>query len=231
MTATTIAQLTPLLQDVLTTQANRLTRPSGFVQRESKLTGALFVQTLVFSFLAHPHPEWTEMAQSAALLGLPITASGLWQRCTRSAAEFLEQVLGAALVASWQVQAEPVAIPLLQRFRDIVLHDSTQVTLQAELAERWAGNRGELAALKILTHLSYSTGQLHFALTAGCHSDKQMPTAHRAYVPGILYLEDLGYFDTQELARRDTAGAFYLTHLLHNTALFTADGRRWTALA
>lgn len=230
MTATTIAQLNTVLQDILTTQANRLARPSGFVQRESKLTGALFVQSLVFSFLANPHPQWTHIAQTAALLGLQITPSGLWQRCTLAAAEFLQQVLGVALQASWQVHAEPVAIPLLQRFTDIVLHDSTQITLLEALAEVWAGNRGELASLKVLTRLSYSSGTLHFALTAGRTSDKQMPAAQVEYAPGTLRLADLNYFDGEELARESAAGVFWLTHILHNTALYTADGQRWSVL-
>jgi len=73
MSATTIAQLARVLQEILTTQANRLARPSGFVQRESKLTGALFVQTLVFGFLNHTHPRWEQLAQTAATLGVEIT--------------------------------------------------------------------------------------------------------------------------------------------------------------
>ena len=44
---TTVTQLTQALQEVFTTTADALARRTGFVQRTSKLTGALFAQTLV----------------------------------------------------------------------------------------------------------------------------------------------------------------------------------------
>jgi len=49
---TTVTQLTQALQEVFTTTVDALARRTGFVQRTSKLTGALFAQTLVFDWLA-----------------------------------------------------------------------------------------------------------------------------------------------------------------------------------
>ena len=43
---TIIEQVAAAMQDVLITIAQRLARETGFVQRESKLDGARFVQTL-----------------------------------------------------------------------------------------------------------------------------------------------------------------------------------------
>ena len=44
-----IDQVARAMQDVLTFVAQRLARETQFVQRESKLDGATFVQTLVFT--------------------------------------------------------------------------------------------------------------------------------------------------------------------------------------
>ena len=52
----TIPQVCTAMQDVLTTVANAAARTTGFVQRASTLTGAGFVQALVFGFLANPRP-------------------------------------------------------------------------------------------------------------------------------------------------------------------------------
>lgn len=230
MRATTIPQLAQTLQEVLTTQANQLARVKGFVRRESKMNGALFVQTLIFSFLARPHPTWDQMAQTAATLGLQITPPAILQRCTEAAAQFLRAVLEAALATSLNIHAAPVAVPILQRFSEVYLQDSTQITLPTALAALWSGNSGGQAALKLQTRLSYRTGVLHIALCAGRASDKSMPPEQCQYRKGSLRLADLGYFDVSELAVQAAAGAFWLTHVLQGTALYTTDHRRWGLL-
>lgn len=63
-----IEQVATALQDVLTTLAQRLARETHFVQRESKLDGARFVQTLVFTYLANPDATLEELTQTAAAL-------------------------------------------------------------------------------------------------------------------------------------------------------------------
>src|SRR2546429_618880 len=47
---TTVPQLAQTLQTVFTTTADAAARATGFVQRRSKLTGAAFVQALVFGW-------------------------------------------------------------------------------------------------------------------------------------------------------------------------------------
>jgi hypothetical protein len=85
---TTVAQLSSHLQTLFTSTANQLARRSGFVQRRSKLTGALFAQALVFGWLADPQAPLSALAQAAATAGVGISPQGLDQRCTESAAIF-----------------------------------------------------------------------------------------------------------------------------------------------
>src|SRR4051794_13284898 len=107
---TTIAQLAASLQSLFTTTADEIARRSGFVERTSKLTGALFAQALVFGWLANPDASLPQLAAAAALAGVSITPQGLDQRCTAVAAGFLESLLSAAVAVL--VQADTVAIPL-----------------------------------------------------------------------------------------------------------------------
>jgi hypothetical protein len=137
---TSIPQVAKALRTVLTTTANRAARATRFVQRRSKLSGAKFVQTLVFGWLANPAATYEELAQTAATLGVKITAQGLEQRFTEAAAQCVERVLQAAV--RQVIAAAPVAIPLLQRFTAVYVDDSTQVQLPAVLAEVWAGSGG-----------------------------------------------------------------------------------------
>lgn len=123
---TTVPQLAQTLQTVFTTTADVAARTTGFVQRHSKLSGATFVQALVFGWLANPHASIAGLAQAAAVAGVAISPQGIDQRCTEAAAAFLEEVLSAAVQAV--IAAEPVAIPLLQRFRAVVLLDCSTMS-------------------------------------------------------------------------------------------------------
>ncbi len=49
-----ISQVTTAMQTVLTTVADTAARATGFIKRKRKLTGASFVQTLVFGWLSNP---------------------------------------------------------------------------------------------------------------------------------------------------------------------------------
>ena len=50
----TIPQVATALQVVLTTVATTVAGSTGFIRRQRHLTGAGFVQAVVFGFLAHP---------------------------------------------------------------------------------------------------------------------------------------------------------------------------------
>ncbi len=65
-----IPQVCLALQTVLTTVANTAARTSGFIRRQRQVTGAGFVQALVFGFLANPQATLEQLAQSAANVGI-----------------------------------------------------------------------------------------------------------------------------------------------------------------
>src|SRR5262249_23261289 len=106
----TIPQLQDALRHTLHTTAHAVARASGFTQRHSKLSGAAFVQTLVWGWLGDPAASLSALCQTAAAAGVPITPQGLHQRFTRAGAALLEQVLRAAVHQA--LAAGPVAIPL-----------------------------------------------------------------------------------------------------------------------
>ena len=134
---TIIPQVATALQDVLNSTAAALGRSTDFVQRECKLNGALFVQTLVFTFLANPQATGHELTQTAAALGLEITESGLTQRFTEQAATVLQEVLAAAL--KHVLLADPLDLALRAQFSAVYLEDSTTVALPDALQEVWRG--------------------------------------------------------------------------------------------
>jgi len=193
---TTIAQLAERLQTLFTTTADDLGRRTGFVERASKLTGALFAQALVFGWLADPAASLPQLAAAAALAGVRITPQGLDQRCTSAAAGFLERLLSAAVAVL--VQAETVAIPLLERFTAVELLDASTIVLPDGLADWWPGCGGSSptntgASLKVHVRFDLCSGALRGPLLTDGRTHESTTALQTAPLPpGALRIADLG---------------------------------------
>lgn len=227
---TTIAQLAVGLRTLFTTVADDLARRTGFVERQSKLTGALFGQALVFGFLANPAASLPQLAAAAALAGVGISPQGLDQRCTSGAAAFLESLLGAA--AGLLIQAEQVAVPLLARFSAVELLDCTTLVLPDALGPWFPGCGGSSprhtsAALKLHVRYDLCGGALRGPLVTDGRTQESSTELQRApLAPGSLRVADLGYFALGVLARIAADGSYFLTRMHHTAAVFTPGGQR-----
>src|SRR5262252_178998 len=122
---TTIPQVARAMREILTTPAAEAGRATRFVQRASPLSGATFSPTLVFGFLGNSQATLEELTQTAAALGVEVSPQALDQRFTASAAACLHQVLLTAIARV--ITAEPVAIPLLERFTAVYVQDSSTI--------------------------------------------------------------------------------------------------------
>jgi hypothetical protein len=231
---TIIEQVAAAMQDVLITIAQRLARETGFVQRESKLNGATFVQTLVFTYLADPDASLDELTQTAAALDVDITAAGLTQRFTPAAASFLERVLAVAIKRV--LAADPLAIPILEQFAGVYIEDSTIIVLPAALRDLWHGcgsatEQGE-AAVKLTLRLDLASGRIAgLSLHDGRVHDSRAAHPVMTLPKQSLYLADLGFFRLERLQQIDAQGGFFLSRLQAQTTVFDAEGRRWDDLA
>lgn len=227
---TTVAELSSHLQTLFTTVADEVARRSGFVQRTSKLTGAVFAQALVFGWLANPQAALAELARVAGAVGVPISAQGLDQRCTEDAAIFLEQLVGAALARV--IQAEAVLLPLLARFGAVLLLDATTIVLPDALADWWPGCGGSSpantsAARKVSVRYDLLQGGLTSLVLTDGRPHERTTAVQTAPVPaGALRVSDLGFFDLAVFAQVAAQDAYFLSRLKHGTALFDQAGQR-----
>ena len=121
---TNITQVSTALENVLGTKADNLARETKFVQREVKITGSKFAQTLVFGFLDNPKMSYREMSQAASLSGLGITAQGLEQKFSQTSAKFMQALLEKA-VEQLVDTSFSVDIDLLNRFSRIYIQDGS----------------------------------------------------------------------------------------------------------
>ncbi len=157
-----ILQVTNAMQTVLTKVADAAAITSGFLKRKRKLTGSVFVQTLVFGWLANPDSTYDELAQTTAAIGISITPQAIEQRFGKPAAAMLKQTLDASV--EQVLAAEPQAIPLLSRFNGVYIQDSSWIMLPDELADVWLGcgtnaDKGGKASLKLQLRWELLTGR------------------------------------------------------------------------
>ena len=67
---TTIPHLTSVMQTLLGPTADAEAKKAGFVQRQSKLSGSKFVQTVVFAQLEDGQGTLADLAGTALALGV-----------------------------------------------------------------------------------------------------------------------------------------------------------------
>jgi hypothetical protein len=229
----TISQLQNILHEQLRVEADRLGRESGFIQRERKLDGHTFVQGLVFGFQANPASTYCELSQGLAMQGKPISPQGLEQRFSKRSADFMQAVLESMVKVV--IQGQPIAMPVIERFKGVYIRDSSIIGLPSSLNEIWRGNgnsSGESAALKLQVCLNYSTGQVAGpVLQAGRAHDRTSPFQDEALPVGALRLADLGYFDLDSFVLDNQRGVYWISRLKTGTIVYDAMGSRLDLLA
>jgi len=231
----TIPEVVETMQTILGPEADRLAQSSGWLKRQRKLSGAQFVQTLVFGYLSSPSASRAELQQTAATLGVTVSRQALDQRCTEAAVPFLHQVLALAL--QQLLAAAPVEASLLARFDGVYLLDSSVVTLPTALASHWQGCGGRTArtsqaAMKLSLQFDLKTGRLDGLLPQpGRTHDRLAAQIHAPLPPGALRVADLGYFQLDELKAMDRAGIGFITRYKSAAHLLNEAGQRLDVVA
>lgn len=222
-----LAQAAARMQELLNELAEQAAWDTGTCQRTSPLAGAALIQTLVLGYLADPDAALEDLAQTAALLGHPVSPQAIDQRFSQPLAQCLQRLLGQAVC---RTAGLPATAAVLRKFAAVLVQDSTTVTLPDALADCWRGcgtktGAGGEAAVKFQVRLDLVSGQLcGLAVEQGRDSDHATPLQTADLRPGQLHLRDLGYFDLEVLHDIAAAGAFYLTRLQDGTGLYSADG-------
>ncbi len=233
----TIPQVSQAMHDLLLTAAEAADDKLHFSKRpdRAKFTASTLTQTLVLGFLAHPDARIEQLTHTAARLGVDVSPQAIDQRFSFDTAALLREVLASSM--HHLIAAERVAIPILQRFQGVRVHDSTTITLPDSLAEHWRGCGGSdpeqtAAALKCGVQFDLLTGALcGLDLADGRASDKRLAVQHQALPKGSLRLADLGFYDLNVLAALTAEDVFWLSRLEPTALLRDEQGQSQSLLA
>ena len=193
------------MQYILGEYSNEAARQTGFIQRQGKLSGAAFVQSLVFGWLQKSQASLGELRQTVASVGNKISPQALEQRFTPQAAELMLRVLEQAV--SQIVVAQPAVLPLLQRFEAVYVVDSSTINLPPELAPLYRGcgkaGSANYAGLKLHLQLDLLSGALsHFEISEARQPDAKSVLAKAGVAKGTLRFRLLAIGATSAAAAR-----------------------------
>jgi hypothetical protein len=223
----TITQLVSTMQEMLGKTADQIARETGFIQRQVKVTGSSFAQTLVYGFLSNPKQTYGEMRSNANMIGLHMSAQGLEQRFNERASEFMQALLEEITQKAIEGRSG-VDMALLNRFNGVYMQDSSIIELPRELKEVWrgmGGTKGENASLKLQVNLNYSTGEIHGpTLQDGRAQDQTSPYQQVQFPKGALHVNDLGYFSLKRFQRDSQNGVFWLSRYKTSTKIYFETG-------
>jgi hypothetical protein len=223
-----VAQVAAAVQAVFGTSIDDLARATRCVQRQRKFSGASLAKTLVLTVLLRPAAKNRDYQAMAAKAGVHVTEEAIDHRFTDELVLFLEGILQQAV--SQTLAGKAASTPLLKKFSDVRIGDSTTLTLPDEFAARFPGCGGSenagLAAMKIQVLWSLLTGRLlGWQITSGRASDAKSEIAEVLPPAGSLSVFDLGYFSLDRFRRVSEADAYWISRLQHGTKVFDAAGK------
>ena len=232
-----LAKVGAALQRLFGEMTQTAAQDSGVIERTRKFTGASLARTFVLGFLHNPRASDEKLAQIAVQCGADVTPQAIEQRHTPKLVDFLQRLFRGA--TKLVVGSEKALAPILERFTNVTMLDSSTITLPDEMQEQFAGCGGSYgggaAAMKLQTELDLRSGALaHVEIEPGRSPDSATSRQHARRGKGSLRISDLGYFNVAVFAAMMAADEHFLSRLLFDTTVLLPEGKsvdllRWLA--
>ena len=206
---TTITELCPVLQALLSETANWLAKETGFIQRERQVTGAGFAQSAVLGWLNRPDATRSQLHHAALTSGMPISLQGLDKRFTPKAVEFMRALVVEALK---EVLSSEAPKPIFSQFKGVYLTDCSQTIV---------GSRRE----KLAVRLELQHGQLQVSLEEVNTHDQRTQVVEQPLPEGALHIADLGFFKLKRFKAWNEQGIYWLSRFKVGTRLYDPNGQ------
>ena len=200
---------------------------SGVIERTRKFTALSLARTFVLGFLQNPRASDEKLAQIAAQCDAEVTPQAIEQRHTPKLVAFLQKLFRGA--TQLVVGSDKALAPILERFTNVTMLDSSTFTLPDDEQEQFRGCGGSYgggaAAMKLQTELDLRSGALaHVEIEPGRSPDGATSRQHARRGKGSLRISDLGYFNVLVFAAMMAADEHFLSRLQFGTTVLLRDG-------
>jgi hypothetical protein len=127
------------------------------------------------------------------------------------------------------ISSKKALAPILERFTQVLILDSSGVTLPDSMEKLFRGCGGSYsggkAALKLQVEFDLRSGALsHIEIEPGRSPDSATSRQSANHPPGSLRITDLGYFNLAVFAAMMLADVYFLSRLQFNTWVMRPDG-------
>lgn len=221
-----IPRMAAVLQGLLTTTAEEIGTRCHLIKRRREFTASSLLSTYVLAFLLRPKPTWEQLALVARQLGADVTPQAVEQRITPALRDSLAQLWQAAVKCV--VCSEARVTPLLAKFTQVLIGDSTTIKLTDALAGQYPGCGGShgfgQAAMKVQVIWDYLSGRLwRMTCEAGKQSDSTSAVMNETPPAGSLSIFDLGYFSLARFEQWQIAGAHWISRGISDLLVWDDD--------
>ena len=208
-------------------QLSSLAKDTGFIKRKRQLTPKAFLGTLLVGVLdKYESTLKLEVIALKKYFGVSIRPQSYDEHINRYAVEFIKEMITKCLKSQLN-QVVPPQVGL-DKWRRVILHDSTQFKLPNRLKSLFKGFGGNLkcdSLFKVQNACDLKSGAIE-ELEVG-DARLQDATSGKKVVPQCgeddLLIRDLGYF---ELDGFQKMGCDYLSRLKPKTTLYDEHGEK-----
>lgn len=207
-----ITRLGGFLTMLFSLVAEDLARETQFIKRKRGFSGAKFVRTLVFGWMANKRATIDDFAED-----LDVTPAAVQHRLTQKCVDLMRGVLEKA--CAFLMAAEPTDWKLTRRFSGIYVEDCTSIKLMPSWSPVFPGCGGAevgqgAAGLKALLRIEVQSGALS-AVRWDRGREHDLNFSRDAGDPpaGSLSLADLGFWCPERLDRFTKQGVWWISRV------------------
>lgn len=207
---------------------NKISKETGFVKRQSAtLTPPDFLQLMTTELLKEPTLSYGGLCDCLKTLNpeVSLTSQGLEDRVNRpESVEYLRRIFEEAMNLTIQPICQNISSELLNPFPQIFLQDSTQFTLNEQLAHQFkgAGGSGTKAGCKLDVVYELKNQKItHLQMSKATIPDQSRASDFLDWIEeNELIIRDLGYFALDALQECQNKKAYFLSRLLQCTDVY-----------
>ncbi len=211
---------------------NNLATIYGFMKREpQKISPVHFVLGFFIMVLTGANSLSSFAATIGLMGGFTLSKQAVAKRITENLVNFLKALLAYSLSYTVQFKSEPIYQNLSSKFNRILLHDSTSIQLNANLADHFPGCKNQskkpIAILKIQAIYDLiSETFCKFNLSPFTRNDQKAGSdIFDILNPGDLVIRDLGYFTLRNFKVINSHDAYFISRLKYGISIFESDGK------
>ena len=218
-----ITQVGEAFQNVFGVCAEIANEETKVIRRRRKFTPQTLAQSFVLALLQNPKANSEDIASMAVASGIEVSHQAVEQRYSPRLAEFFKVLFHQ--MTQQIISSNTALAPILERFTEVTLIDSSVISLPDSQEEHFRGCGGSYeggkSALKLQTELELRGGNLRCVqIEQGRSPDGASDRQQITPTLGSLRLADLGYFNILVLANIGASGAFFLSRLQHHTKIY-----------